>query len=82
MAKKSEVMVGAIYIAKISGQLTYVKLTAEYRDWRGDHRGWDGVNLITGRDIHIRGASKLRKRIPDERTAQVEACCRAHRAKR
>lgn len=53
--KKSEVVIGEEYIAKVSGRIATVKITGASPDG-----GWRGVNVATGREIRIRSASRLR----------------------
>jgi hypothetical protein len=53
--KKHEVRVGSIYVAKVSGTLTRVRINQESR-----YGGWEGTNLATGRAVHIRSAARLR----------------------
>lgn len=54
--KKAEVKVGGRYVAKVSGELTVVRLLQESR-----FGGWDAVNERTGRAVRIKSAAKLRK---------------------
>jgi len=53
--KKADVRIGATYIVKVSGKLTKVRLTRE-----SPYGGWEGVNLATHREVHIRSAARLR----------------------
>lgn len=55
--KKSEVEIGETYIAKVSGKLTAVRI---YRE--SPYGGWCGTNVATGREVHIRGAQRLRRK--------------------
>ena len=70
--KQSEIQIGATYIAKVSGHLVPVRVIKE----RGTvvrfhgvaapterHGGWDAINTTTGREIHIRGAARLRRKV-------------------
>ena len=60
--QKHNVKIGTTYIVKVSGTLAKVRLTREHP--RG---GWYGTNLVTGREIRIRTAARLRseaKRAP------------------
>lgn len=41
---KKDVVVGAVYVVKVSGVLTEVKIERE-----GNRKGWYGKNLKTGR---------------------------------
>lgn len=53
--KKNQIKVGNVYVAKVSGQLTDVRIDRE--STRG---GWLATNLRTGRTIHLRTAGRLR----------------------
>mgnify|MGYP005850026351 CR=1 FL=1 len=53
--KKHEVRLGGLYVAKVSGTLTRVRLERESR-----YGGWEAVNLATGRPVRIRSAARLR----------------------
>ena len=69
--KRSEVEVGKVYTAKVSGKLVPVRIERD-RGTRGirgvgwgmreaeRHNGWDAVNLFTHRQIHIATAARLR----------------------
>jgi hypothetical protein len=60
--KMVDVHIGGIYVAKVSGKLTKVRLDEEH--WFGTRRsGWLATNMTTGRQIHIRSAAKLRKEV-------------------
>jgi len=54
--KKAEVHIGSTYIAKVSGVLAKVRITAE-----SPCGGWRGTNLATGREVRIRSAARLRR---------------------
>jgi len=54
--KKSEVLIGAVYIAKVSGKLARVRV-----DQISELGGWTATNVRTGRKVHIRGAMRLRR---------------------
>lgn len=53
--KKSEVRTGGVYVAKVSGTLTRVRIHRESR-----YGGWEATNLATNRPVHIRSAARLR----------------------
>jgi hypothetical protein len=53
--KKHHVRIGGIYVAKVSGALTRVRIDRESR-----HGGWEATNLSTGRPVRIRSAARLR----------------------
>lgn len=56
--KKADVSVGETYAVKVSGKVVGVRLVAE-----SPHGGWVGRSLATGREVRIRTAAKLRRRI-------------------
>lgn len=77
--KMKDVKLGSVYTMKVSGSLTKVRVTqdlGEYTTWKSPsgmsqfrrpvskHRGWSGINLKTGRSVHIRTAARLRAEIP------------------
>lgn len=51
---KDRVKVGRIYVAKVSGKRTTVRIVSE-----SPYGGWDAVNLDTGRGVRIRTAGRL-----------------------
>jgi len=53
--KKRDVQIGATYIVKVSGKLTRVRIARQ-----SPYGGWDGINLATHREVHIRSAARLR----------------------
>ncbi len=55
--KKADVEIGAVYCAKVSGQLTWVKIVDVCH-----FGGWMGKNLKTDRSIRIKSAQRLRYR--------------------
>lgn len=54
--KKHEVIVGGIYVAKVSGRLAPVKIVQE-----NPLGGWNGVNMDTHRGVRVRSAARLRR---------------------
>jgi len=56
--KKNEVQIGATYQVSVTGKLAPVKIVRE-----NPHGGWNGVNVDTKRDVRIKSAQRLRKRI-------------------
>lgn len=56
--KKADVILGALYVVKVSGVLTTVRLDAE-----SPFGGWLGTNIKTGRQVRIRGAARLRHKL-------------------
>ena len=64
--KKSEVLIGAVYIAKVSGKLARVRI-----DRVSELGGWDATNIRSGRKVHIRGAARLRRLVSVPATALI-----------
>ena len=54
--RKSEIEIGRVYAAKVSGRIVPVRILC-YTPWG---TGWPGRNLKTGRDVHIKSGQKLR----------------------
>jgi hypothetical protein len=54
--KRQDVQIGSTYIVKVSGMLTKVRITGE-----SPYSGWRGTNLVTGREVRIRSAARLRR---------------------
>ncbi len=65
--KKNEIQVGKHYVAKVSGNIVDVRITAE--NPRG---GWDAVNVATKRKVRIKSAQRLRGLAP-QRPAKRKA---------
>ncbi|MEW6737640.1 MAG: hypothetical protein AB1489_40545 [Acidobacteriota bacterium] len=53
--KKADVKIGNIYVVKVSGKLTTVRLTRP-----SPYGGYEGINVATGRKVRIKSAAKLR----------------------
>jgi hypothetical protein len=78
--KKDDVSIGATYTAKVSGGVVPVYIKEER--WIGDdHRGWIGINTLTGRSVTIKSAQRLQRAValtpagddaPTESAAQHE----------
>jgi len=62
--KKKDVVIGARYLAKVSGARTTVKILSE-----SQFGGWDGLNLTTNRKIRIKSAQRLHQILLDPDTA-------------
>lgn len=66
--KKNGVKVGETYTARVSGKIVPVTILRErgssydHRTNRDRHLGWDARNDVTGREVHIRSAQRLRVR--------------------
>ena len=66
---KSDVKVGGVYSAKVSGNVVPVRIDRE--NPRG---GWDGTNLKTKKSVRIKSAQRLRGKSstsPGKKTAKV-----------
>jgi hypothetical protein len=53
--KAKDVRIGGVYVAKISGKLTRVRMMGTCM-----YGGWNAKNLETGRLVRIKTAAKLR----------------------
>lgn len=53
--KKADVSIGGRYLAKVSGHVVTVRITAE-----SQYGGWNATNIATGREVRIRTAQRLR----------------------
>lgn len=53
--KKKDVIIGAYYAAKISGNVVPIRIDRESR-----FGGWDATNIKTNRSVRIKTAGKLR----------------------
>ena len=56
--KKDEVQIGATYQVSVTGKLAPVRIVRE-----NPHGGWNGVNAETKREVRIKSAQRLRKRL-------------------
>ena len=56
--KKDEVQIGATYQVSVAGKLAPVRIVRE-----NPHGGWNGVNVDTKREVRIKSAQRLRKRL-------------------
>ena len=75
--KNADVVIGGTYEALVSGRLQTVRIVGTFersvrvRDWggvgwrEGRRIAWRGINPATRREILIRSAQRLRKRIDD-----------------
>jgi hypothetical protein len=66
--KKNDVMVGASYVAKVSGKLARVRIERE-----SPYGGWEAVNAETGRRVRIKSAQRLRHEAVDQKRAKAIA---------
>lgn len=56
--RKKDVEIGAHYMAKISGNVVRVQITDV-----SHLGGWNARNTLTGRDVRIKSAQKLREKV-------------------
>lgn len=63
--KNSEVVIGGVFVAKISNKLVRVRIDREISrvGLRTSRKGWQATNLTTGRQVMIKSGAKLRRRI-------------------
>ncbi len=54
--KRQDVQIGSTYIVKVSGVLAKVRITGE-----SPYGGWVGRTVVTGRELRIRSAARLRR---------------------
>jgi hypothetical protein len=66
--KKSEIEIGATYMAKVSGKLTTVRIVSE-----SQHGGWNAINTATKHAVRIRGAARLRRKVEQDRLATIRS---------
>ena len=59
--KKKDVQSGKRYLAKVSGDLTVVRLGPE-----SPYGGWDAKNEKTGRPVRIKSAQRLRREVRED----------------
>ena len=55
---KANVVIGEVYLAKVSGRLSPVRIDSE-----SQYGGWNGTNLRTNASVRIRGGQRLRARL-------------------
>lgn len=65
--KKDEIKIGETYTAKVTNKVVPVRIDKE--NPRG---GWDGVNLVTNKQVRIKSAQRLRGRVTGK-TANADA---------
>jgi hypothetical protein len=62
--KLKEVVIGAVYTAKVSNHKVSVRIEREaYPSGSKRHGGWFATNLATGREVRIWTASRLYKTV-------------------
>ena len=65
--KKSEINIGGIYVAKVTGKLARIRIDRE--NARG---GWDATNLETKRRVRIKSARRLRHEVDPHHDAVTD----------
>lgn len=69
--KRDDVKIGSVYAVKVSGTVQPVRITGERPERVGTrgcrdsgchavHDGWYGKNMLTGREVRIKSATRLR----------------------
>lgn len=61
--KKSEVKIGGVYSAKVSGKVVSIRIIGE-----NHHGGWDATNLVTKKKIRVKSAQRLRAAVKAAKT--------------
>jgi len=74
--KKSEIKIGHVYNAKVTGKIVPVQIVKA-----NPHGGWDGKNLATGKAVRIKSAQRLRSEKPAA-TRTATSPTRAKKAKK
>jgi len=64
--RKEDVIMDQIYLVKVSNNIVPVRLTSLI-----DMGGWYGENLITGRNIRIKTAGRLRRMISEDESNKI-----------
>jgi len=76
---KDQVKEGSVYAVKVSGAVVPVRIDNAYErlgrfnSFKRTHAtamGWKGTNLLTGREVRIRSAAKLRHELEKDTTSQ------------
>ena len=63
--KKTNVVIGEVYLAKVSGTRVKVRIVSE-----SPYGGWNAVNLTTKREVRIKTAARLNYAyLPKEQSA-------------
>jgi hypothetical protein len=59
--RNSEIQIGAVYEARVSGRLVPVRVVAAH-----PAGGWEAINLATGRRLRLKSARRLRRAQEEE----------------
>jgi len=68
--KAIQVKIGGLYLVKVSGRLTQVRITGA-----NPLGGYDAVNQQTGRAVRLRSARRLRRLLTEPGTSAPAAIC-------
>ena len=71
--KKTDIQLGQTYRAKMSGNITSVRIVAV-----NHYGGWDAINLGTGRMVRIKSAQRLRAAITESEAERLAAFRRGY----
>jgi len=74
--KMKDVVIGETYMVKVSGNVVPVRILRERAErfcgTRGyAHGGWDAINTVTNRAVHVRTAARLRRAVREDRVSEV-----------
>ena len=66
--RRAGIDLGGRYIAIVQGQEVVMRVTADHcfrfgPDGKYRHLGWTAVNESTGRELHIKSAARLKRRV-------------------
>ena len=70
--RKSEIVIGRIYMALVSKRLTRVRI-----DSTAIGGGWHATNLATRREVHIGGSGQRLRQVDADQTGSTEAAAAA-----
>jgi hypothetical protein len=70
--RQAEIVIGQRYFAKVSGDLTVVRITARTPYRRGRLDVFEAENLTTGRRVHVTAARLLGRATEEELRRWIE----------
>jgi len=73
--KKYVVQTGEVYQVKVSGKLAQVRIIGG-----NPHGGWDGINLVTNKQVRIKSGARLRKPVSEKAKQAVKAAAKTNTA--
>lgn len=68
--RSTDIEVGEVYAVKVSGKVRPVRITTKVCNRQGRRDGWMGINLRTGREVHIRSPQRCRYQMSKCRTCR------------